>query len=999
MPEKRKSRQDASEAPKKKRLLKGSDLLPEEPLVASVGSSQSGSPVGVSNQNNNGNSGRSGDSSPFARPPVCNYANDKPKLAQSNISKYFQSGSAGSNSAITGSMPPTASSAGPASSVIAPKKFSRSTKTLVKSVPKPIEEKPKKSSVVEVIEFDDDDDFIVDDGLLAATAPSENTQSQKTVVASQSSIIDPANAVIELDDNEPVSLPVPLKKPKTPEKSPFKVNNSPVKKTPVKTESAIVDEKKPIDDITVVDSAELDPQEKSKSGFRQFVSRGGPVAPGSKSLPVGKPNCLLGMSFVFTGELDSTSREDAVDLVKRYGGRVVTAPSSKTSYVVVGREPGESKLKKVEQLKIPTVDEDAFFELIEKLPARNEPVLPASTLKKQHIGLDKPAKQHSVTSTTSTTATGTVASKVDSGEDKNGLWTVKYAPKDFNDIIGNKSNIESLSKWLNCFSEMIRNSNMAASSGKKVSATAAGSYRAALLSGPPGIGKTTAAALVARKCGYNVVELNASDARNKASLESVVKELTECHSIDEYFKPKAALDSLEKKVESPQRKKHCIIMDEVDGMGGGDRGGMAELILLIKKTKVPIICICNDRMSTKVRSLANYCLDLRFSRPTAAMIRNRLMGICRREGINIEENALEQLVSSTQSDIRQILNILQMYKLGSSAMNFDQSKELAQSTKKNIDLGPFDLAGKLLSGSAFRGMTMEDKLQIYFSDYQLMPPFLQENYVRMKPWVKPGLPPPEQSCYQLDQLSKSAESSSSGDLGESMIFGRQEFSLMPVHAMFSCVMPATFMQGNMGERLAFPSILGQTSKINKCARLLTEIHMHMNLHVSSEKFEIRKSYMPVLVPKLTLPLIRNGAEAIESTIALMDQYYITKDDWDAMLELSLGPWSQEVVMKKIPTNVKTAFTRTYNKTNHMHPFSIQTVKATKGSGKIGVDLEEAIQDEGEADDDEEVEEDADDKMIKAKPKPVSKGSTSSVKGKGGRGGSSTSTSKRGAKKK
>ena len=57
-----------------------------------------------------------------------------------------------------------------------------------------------------------------------------------------------------------------------------------------------------------------------------------------------------------------------------------------------------------------------------------------------------------------------------------------------------------------------------------------------------------------------------------------------------------------------------LVMDEVDGMSAGDRGGMAELILLLKKTKTPIICICNDRSSPKVRSLANYCLDLRFRR-------------------------------------------------------------------------------------------------------------------------------------------------------------------------------------------------------------------------------------------------------------------------------------------------------------------------------------------------------------------------------------------------
>lgn len=61
-------------------------------------------------------------------------------------------------------------------------------------------------------------------------------------------------------------------------------------------------------------------------------------------------------------------------------------------------------------------------------------------------------------------------------------------------------------------------------------------------------------------------------------------------------------------------RKILLIMDEVDGMSSGDRGGMAELISYLKKTKIPIICICNDRSSIKVRSLANYCLDIRFRR-------------------------------------------------------------------------------------------------------------------------------------------------------------------------------------------------------------------------------------------------------------------------------------------------------------------------------------------------------------------------------------------------
>ena len=42
-------------------------------------------------------------------------------------------------------------------------------------------------------------------------------------------------------------------------------------------------------------------------------------------------------------------------------------------------------------------------------------------------------------------------------------------------------------------------------------------------------------------------------------------------------------------------QKSVIIMDEVDGVGAGDRGGIAALIKVIKSSKTPIICICNDR--------------------------------------------------------------------------------------------------------------------------------------------------------------------------------------------------------------------------------------------------------------------------------------------------------------------------------------------------------------------------------------------------------------------
>jgi replication factor C subunit 1 len=55
-----------------------------------------------------------------------------------------------------------------------------------------------------------------------------------------------------------------------------------------------------------------------------------------------------------------------------------------------------------------------------------------------------------------------------------------------------------------------------------------------------------------------------------------------------------------------------LIMDEVDGMSAGDRGGVADLIVTIAKSKIPIIAICNDKYNQKLKSLRNHCLELEY---------------------------------------------------------------------------------------------------------------------------------------------------------------------------------------------------------------------------------------------------------------------------------------------------------------------------------------------------------------------------------------------------
>ena len=68
-------------------------------------------------------------------------------------------------------------------------------------------------------------------------------------------------------------------------------------------------------------------------------------------------------------------------------------------------------------------------------------------------------------------------------------------------------------------------------------------------------------------------------------------------------------------------------MDEGDGMSAGDRGGVGALTALIKKSKIPIICIANDRGAQKLKPLLNATYNLTFKRPEANAVRSRILSI------------------------------------------------------------------------------------------------------------------------------------------------------------------------------------------------------------------------------------------------------------------------------------------------------------------------------------------------------------------------------------
>ncbi|KAI8618709.1 replication factor RFC1 C terminal domain-containing protein [Chytriomyces sp. MP71] len=694
---------------------------------------------------------------------------------------------------------------------------------------------------------------------------------------------------------------------------------------------------------------------------------GGPSAPGSKEIPVGAPNCLVGLTFVFTGELSSITRDDAQDLVKRYGGRVTGSVSGKTSYVVVGEDAGASKLTKAASLKVKTLDEDALFDLIASSSSKDAgAAAPASSASVKKSAASAGKK-------TAVSETVAAATKADSGipsRYRTELWTTKYKPRRYEDVMGNKANVQRLATWL-------RGWDASKASDKPSSAKDdPGHSRAILISGPPGIGKTTAAHLVATLEGFEIVEFNASDTRSKKTVAS---------HYDGVFLARIRQGSL---IFLMLATKQVLIMDEVDGMSAGDRGGIAELINIIKTTKIPIICICNDRQSPKVKSLVNHCFDMRFQRPRATEIEKAVKAIAAKEGLNIGLNVMGALVDSTHADIRQILNMLSTYALQENQLNYDQSKALGKSSEKNMSKSPWDVTGQLLGRGSFRDTSFADKLELYFNDFSLIPLMIQENYIKMDPALagENSRPPKEKEMETLDCLSKAADSIAFGDIISSVQMKTQNWGLLPFHGVTSTLRPAFFThgslvsQGHWGGGYAFPSWLGKNSNQGKNMRLLKEIQLHMRLHVSADKNEVRQTYLPALAPLLTLPMAQDvSPSGVEQVIQTMDEYYLTREDWDSILEIGLEECGLKALTADIPTATKSSFTRTYNKTNHPKPYMTASLLSKSrggvGGGMSGVpDLEEAVEnDEPTAGDEEESEEqDEDDvggdRLIKKKVK-------------------------------
>lgn len=200
-------------------------------------------------------------------------------------------------------------------------------------------------------------------------------------------------------------------------------------------------------------------------------------------------------------------------------------------------------------------------------------------------------------------------------------WTEKHRPSTLAEVRGNDKARDALEEWADTWEQH---------------------REAVIVHGSPGIGKTSAAHALASDKGWPVIELNASDQRQADVIDKIAGEAAQSGTLTQ-----------------GSSGRRLVVMDEADNFhGNADYGGSAAVTGVVKDADQPMILIANEFYDMS-QGLRNACQEIEFRDVSKRSIVPVLRDICRKEGVEYEEEALEAIAKQTSGDLRSAVNDLQ----------------------------------------------------------------------------------------------------------------------------------------------------------------------------------------------------------------------------------------------------------------------------------------------------------------------------------------------------
>lgn len=255
------------------------------------------------------------------------------------------------------------------------------------------------------------------------------------------------------------------------------------------------------------------------------------------------------------------------------------------------------------------------------------------------------------------------------------LWTEKYRARKFTDLVGDDRTHRDVLRWLKGWDSIVFPGSI--KSKAKVNFheedQARPHRKILMLTGPPGLGKTTLAHVCARQAGYEVLEINASDERSRDVVKGRIKDCVGTENV------RGVNSKTDKGNVRKTGRPSCIIVDEVDGVVSGSSGGeggfikaLIDLIMLDQKNSSsvsnthgstvrakkkrdnfrllrPMILICNDVYHPALRPLRATTIAevIHIRKPPLDKVVSRLGTVFEQEGVPHDKDGVRRLCEAT----------------------------------------------------------------------------------------------------------------------------------------------------------------------------------------------------------------------------------------------------------------------------------------------------------------------------------------------------------------